>query len=228
MNELLNFQQFLTSTGSSIPLANFVFNLICTAVFSYLTGILYSEYGFSLSSRQSFSRNFVLIGMTTMLIMSVVKSSLALSLGLVGALSIVRFRAAIKEPEELAYIFLLISLGLGFGADQGKIVTVAFIIIALIVILTKKYSLKMDDNKNLIFNISIKPSKNINLGQLIEILKNHCTMVSIRRFDESKDIFDASFSVNILDIYSLSKLKDDLLALDDSVNINFLDNKDIF
>ena len=39
--------------------------------------------------------------MTTMVIISIVKSSLALSLGLVGALSIVRFRAAIKEPEEL-------------------------------------------------------------------------------------------------------------------------------
>lgn len=222
------FQQFLATTGSSIPVVNFIFNLICTAVFSYLTGLLYSEYGHSLSSRHSFSRNFVLIGMTTMLIISVVKSSLALSLGLVGALSIVRFRAAIKEPEELAYIFLLISLGLGFGADQGKIVTIAFVIIASIIIISKKYSLKMDDNKNLILNVSLVPSKNINLEQLIEILKDHCTMVSIRRFDESNTNLDASFSVNILDLSSLSKLKDDLLLLDNSVNVNFFDNKDIF
>ena len=40
----------------------------------------------------------------------IVKSSLALSLGLVGALSIVRFRAAIKEPEELVYLFLIIAI----------------------------------------------------------------------------------------------------------------------
>ena len=50
-----------------------------------------------------------------------VKSSLALSLGLVGALSIVRFRAAIKEPEELIYLFLTIAAGLGTGAGQIKI-----------------------------------------------------------------------------------------------------------
>ena len=43
--------------------------------------------------------------MTTMVVITIVKSSLALSLGLVGALSIVRFRAAIKEPEELAFYF---------------------------------------------------------------------------------------------------------------------------
>ena len=52
------------------------------------------------------------------LIISIVKSSLALSLGLVGALSIVRFRAAIKEPEELVYLFFVISIGLSNGANQ--------------------------------------------------------------------------------------------------------------
>ena len=46
------------------------------------------------------------------------KSSLALSLGLVGALSIVRFRTPIKEPEELAYLFISIAMGLGLGANQ--------------------------------------------------------------------------------------------------------------
>jgi len=52
--------------------------------------------------------------MTTMLVISIVKSSLALSLGLVGALSIVRFRSAIKEPEELVYIFLSMAITFHF------------------------------------------------------------------------------------------------------------------
>ena len=51
---------------------------------------------------------------------SVVKSSLALSLGLVGALSIVRFRAAIKDPEELVYLFFCIAIGLTLGADRWR------------------------------------------------------------------------------------------------------------
>ncbi len=51
----------------------------------------------------------------------VVKTSLALSLGFVGALSIIRFRTPIKEPEELIYLFLSIGLGLGYGANQTLI-----------------------------------------------------------------------------------------------------------
>ena len=64
--------------------------------------------------------------MTTMLIITVVKSSLALSLGLVGALSIVRFRAAIKEPEELAYLFLTIAIGLALGREPATVRTGGF------------------------------------------------------------------------------------------------------
>ena len=63
----------------------------------------------------------------------IIKNSLALSLGLVGALSIVRFRAAIKEPEELVYLFLVIAIGLGCGAGQIKVITVGILTSLLII-----------------------------------------------------------------------------------------------
>jgi len=59
----------------------------------------------------------------------VIKTSLALSLGLVGALSIVRFRAAIKEPEELVYLFLCIGVGLCLGAEQLAIAVLIVLVI---------------------------------------------------------------------------------------------------
>ncbi|HAE74801.1 MAG TPA: DUF4956 domain-containing protein, partial [Alphaproteobacteria bacterium] len=63
---------------------------------------------------------------------TIVKSSLALSLGLVGALSIVRFRTPIKEPEELAYLFIAIAMGLGLGADQ----TLPTVLASLVILVT--------------------------------------------------------------------------------------------
>jgi hypothetical protein len=67
------------------------------------------------------------------LVIIVVKSSLALSLGLVGALSIVRFRTPIKEPEELVYLFLAIAIGLGYAAGQILITTILSLSILFIV-----------------------------------------------------------------------------------------------
>jgi MFS superfamily sulfate permease-like transporter len=66
----------------------------------------YTTFGRSLSNRGRLASILPVMAMIIVLIISVVKSSLALSLGLVGALSIVRYRTAIKEPEELMYIFL--------------------------------------------------------------------------------------------------------------------------
>ena len=62
---------------------------------------------------------------------------MALSLGLVGALSIVRFRTPIKEPEELAYLFICIAAGLGLGANQTVPTVVAIFIILIVMILMK-------------------------------------------------------------------------------------------
>lgn len=88
---------------------NFLFAFLVCAVLCYLLSRLYVRYGNALSNRKVFARNFIILGLTTMFIITVVKNSLALSLGLVGALSIVRFRSAIKEPEELTYLFLTIA-----------------------------------------------------------------------------------------------------------------------
>ena len=80
------------------------------------------------------TRVFPLLTLVTTGVIAVVKASLALSLGLVGALSIVRFRAAIKEPEELVYLFLCISIGLALGAEQPDI-AIAIALIATVFII---------------------------------------------------------------------------------------------
>ena len=95
-----------------------VLAIISSAICGYLVKLTYDRYGRSLNNRSNFSNNFVLLCIVTTIVIIIVKHSLALSLGLVGALSIVRFRAAIKEPEELVYLFLIITLGLCFGANQ--------------------------------------------------------------------------------------------------------------
>ena len=99
--------------------------------------IHYKKYGSTISNREEFSNIFPFILLTTTLVITIVKSSLALSLGLVGALSIVRFRTPIKEPEELSYLFICIAAGLGFGANQTLITLTSVILILLFMTLFK-------------------------------------------------------------------------------------------
>ena len=115
------FEKFLATEYIHVSLLEFVINILITAILAELLAYVYNKFSKSFSDRKLISSNFVYVAMTTMLIFTVVKSSLALSLGLVGALSIVRFRTAIKDPEELSYLFLSIAIGLGLGANQRYI-----------------------------------------------------------------------------------------------------------
>ena len=90
---------------------------------------LYTRFGSTIMNREDFANVFPMLTLITVVIIYVVKSSLTLSLGLVGALSIVRFRTAIKSAEELTYLFLCIGIGLGLGADRRLLTIVAVIVI---------------------------------------------------------------------------------------------------
>lgn len=226
MNNIETFQQFLETQAIEISIWSFVFNLILSGVLGYIIGKVYEKYGLTLSNRKMFAKNFIMMAMTTMFIITIVKSSLALSLGLVGALSIVRFRAAIKEPEELSYLFLTIAIGLGLGADQRLITVTAFVVIVFIIWL-KNISHKKEENQNLHLTISSSEVSIINLEKLIEILDKHCTGVNLKRYDESNSILEASFIVEFDNISKLNDLKSELQEISDSVNITFLDTKSL-
>lgn len=170
-----------------LSVAMMVLNLLLALVLSVLLAIYYAKLGDSLSNRSKFAPILPLLSLITLLVISIVKSSLALSLGLVGALSIVRFRTAIKDPEELIFLFFAISIGLGFGADQRIPTVVAFVIIMgyLLVRKTLSKSFKWSSHNTLYLNITLLQEEpadavfqfiNTALG---DVLKR----VDLRRFD---------------------------------------------
>lgn len=226
MGKFQTFEQFLASQGAQIPFWGFVINLILAAILGYILSRVYVKYGHSLSNRQDFAKNFILLTMTTMLIITIVKSSLALSLGLVGALSIVRFRAAIKEPEELTYLFLAIAIGLGLGADQWIITVVAFFIIMGFIYL-KNWTTKKEDNHNLFLTVNSHNPQKVELNEVVDVLGKYCSVINLRRFDETKEVMEASFLVEFKNFSQLNESKTELQKLGDSVGITFLDNKGI-
>ena len=223
MNDFPSFQQFLETTSAQIPTTSFLANIIFASILAWSLGIFYIKYGRSLSNRSSFSRNFVPLALITTLIISVIKSSLALSLGLVGALSIVRFRVAIKEPEEIIYLFLCIALGLGFGADQGIITFLALLIFFIVISIMdfgKQHTVN-DENLHLVIS-SLSPSSDL-FESVILKLNEHCDEVLLKRMDDSKDNFEASFFVVFQSSESLKDLRKDLREMDKTIKLTFFD-----
>jgi hypothetical protein len=215
-------------------LGNFVILMMVCALLAYLLEQVYRRCGFSLSNRSDFSRNFVLLSCATMMIVTIVKSSLALSLGLVGALSIVRFRAAIKEPEELCFLFLTIGIGLGFGASVGVgfaspepyIPIVSFAFLAGVLWIRKVFS-KRDaggDYHLLVTSRDLTVVRHETIRNIVEELSRD---MNLKRVDESKQILEMSFQVSFTGPNQMSACHAKLLSLSESVTVSMMDNSGV-
>ncbi len=96
------------------------------------SGVMYSS-GFAMS--------LVGLSLVTTLVIMAVTSNIVLSLGMVGALSIVRFRAAIKEPMEIVFLFWSLAVGIVIGAGMIPLAVIGSVIIGIILVLfvSKKF-----------------------------------------------------------------------------------------
>jgi uncharacterized membrane protein YhiD involved in acid resistance len=92
------------------------------------------------SYTQSFAQTLVLVGVIVAVIMLVIGSNLARAFALVGSLSIVRFRNAVKETRDVGFIFLTIAIGMAVGTKFYVLAVITAIIISLIVLIMTRFN----------------------------------------------------------------------------------------
>ena len=213
MNKLQEFEEFFASQAGHISVFSLALNMVLTAIACAVLGWVYIRFGTSLSNRHSLAKIFVLVGVTTTLVITIVKASLALSLGLVGALSIVRFRAAIKEPEELAFLFLTIGLGLGFGAEQTGTTILAFALIIACYLTYRRFFLVKHSQENFVLTVTGGGALGDDLAGIVELLEKTCVHAELKRYEKREQDVEAVFLVEIQDFASFERLNRDLTTI---------------
>ena len=209
--------------ADEFSIASSLLQLILAFVMATILRVVYIKFGTSISNRKAFSVNFFLLAMTITFIITIVKSSLALSLGLVGALSIVRFRSAIKEPEELAYLFITIAIGIGLGASQVLLTTVAFSVIIAAIVATSYF--RKDNQYSSNSNLSLQfnnPKGFPELDDVIAAIKPHCQKHIVRRYQKHQDLFEVGVLIEPNSEGALEAIRKDLIKLDATVDVQFI------
>ena len=221
---------FLTNTSAPLSLTLLLLNLVIGVALSVVLRWHFSRFGSTLSNREELAQVFPFVLLTTILIISVVKSSLALSLGLVGALSIVRFRTPIKEPEELAYLFIAIAIGLGLGANQTLPTIVGSLGILTSTALLK-WTRREVNNKNLYLSIDWQGKGDGNqddsLQRLNEVISKHVNTSELRRFDTREASLEATYFLDIAGVEDLSALTQQIKNDFPKAGITFLDQNQL-
>ena len=217
-----NLQNFFLNSNVQLDFSNFLLAIILSLILAYIVKFTYLKVGRALNDKDYFSDTFIPLAIITTLVITVIKFSLALSLGLVGALSIVRFRAAIKEPEELVYLFFVIAIGLANGANQFLLSIFATILISTFLFIRSFYFRKKNKDAYFsadsnILNISILNNEKFKIDNLVNDIKKNFKYLKLKSANIEEKVSNYVFWFEIDEKSSTDLLK----------NLSSLSSKDL-
>ena len=181
------------------------FDILLNISASFLIGLfiyyIYKKTFKGVLYQKSFAVSLIAIAMIVTLIIMTISGNLVLSLGMVGALSIVRFRTPIKDPVDLVFIFWAISIGIANGVSYYTISLIGSIVISIFLLFMNKNS---DNNESYLLILHLNNSSDFN--NIIKVVKE-----SVEKYVIKSKTVTESYTEIILEI----KLK--------KSNLNFIE-----
>ena len=218
--EQLNFSDIFAnshtqlSSDSNLSLIVIVFNIFYAGLIGTFIALIYRRYFMGVLFQKSFAVAIITVTMITALIIMVISGNLILSLGMVGALSIVRFRAAIKDPLDVVYIFWAVGSGIAIGVSQYSLVIIAVIAIGLVLALLSRVSTRQEP-KLVVVSSMISSQKEIH--DQVQVLGRNITTRSTQMIEgRCEMVFETTANIDC------ATLSETLIKLDETVELRIL------
>jgi len=205
MNDLLGLSNLELSSTS---LSQFIIGFTLIVVLSLMLKWIYINYSNSVSNKSIIGNIFPLFGISIFLIVITIKSSIVLSLGLVGALSIIRFRTAIKEAEQIVYFLILtgMSIATAAGSYFFPFILLLFVLIYNYYLYNNKKSAIHSVNDQLV--ITLKTISNNKINDLANTLNENGVNVEIQSINKQDDNVVLVFKLSDFDLQTLTVVED--------------------
>ena len=224
INEYSNFNSNITLNFSDSLVIIFL-----ALIAGLLVRFLYQRFGNSFSSKASYSNTLLMVTVCVACLIAVVKSSLALSLGLVGALSVVRFRTAVKEPYTLSFILFSVCLGIAIGASQYIFALMTALVGIFVSMFVNRISTEKvgsgKSNQTDIDTLNVTASNEKCLFEAMSIASSFFNTYSIKTISASNNIEClATIGINLKSNKDLNELIKILSKSPGIINVTFYNN----
>ena len=169
-------------------------------------GVLYSP---------SFALTLIMLTLITTPVVMCIKSDIALSMGMVGALSIVRFRTAVKDPMDLVFLFWAISVGIICGAGFAMIAVIASVVLTIIIVLLSIFRTE----KN--YMVLVVNATEYIEDQIIDVVSSRCHGYKVRARNLTKGNVNLAIEVKTPHPHALVE---DMMRLSDVTSVSLLEH----
>lgn len=222
--ELINFLENTLISTNNVDFGASAVGFLFALIFSFMLKNMYRNYSTTLGLKAQISEILTLLALIIFILITVVKSSLALSLGLVGALSIVRFRTPVKDPEDLVFLFASITIGIGFGAGQILITSVGVSAIFAFIAIKGRRGQQKAARAEFLLSVSWEGAE-ARLEALVSLIAQDCDAVDCIRLENSKTAGSALLGVCLSDgVASIDEVSNRILEALPGSTVSFFNN----
>lgn len=204
-------QKLGLSGGSALTFGLIFTALITSLILGYILTLVYRKTHTGFSYEASFNFTLVMITVIITVIMLVIGSNIALSLGLIGSLSIIRFRAVIKDSKDMAFLFWAIATGLSVGSANYLMAVCSVIFISILVVGLSRVNFSKSTEMDYI--MVVQRSLNKNDDQDIEMTKQALDQYKVNwnirssLVDQNNSFGETTYAI-LFNKNSLAKLDD--------------------
>ncbi len=197
--------------------------LVCGLIISYVYRLVYRGPSYSISLVNS----LVILTMITSIVLLVIGNNLARAFGLVGAMSIIRFRTAVRDVQDIVFIFLALAVGMATGVGLTMIAIIGTIFVSLIIVILTTINWAHPRKREYLLQISYNASDD-NEMNMTQILRKYCKnlkLVNLKNIGYADEI-EAYYHIMMKDIQQSEAMVSELNKLDDVFNINLYFDED--
>lgn len=192
--------------SQTIATDDLILALIIAAIASLIIDFIYKKTYIGVSYSKSNSLSIILLTLVTTVVIKAINSNLSLSLGMVGALSIVRFRTAIKDPVDTIFMFWSITVGILSGAGLYIVALLSTLIIAIVYFLC--FIIQIKQTRKMLMIIVCKPDKAHEIIKILRMRKKCVIKTEMYKSDMAELTYEVSKRSEIEDILLMNNDED--------------------
>ncbi len=194
---LQEFQQAITSYTTSV--GDMLMALAVAAVCGFAISMTYRWTYRGSDYAPSFVRSMVFLAMITAIVMLVIGNNLARAFGLVGAMSIIRFRTAVKDPQDIVFIFFALATGMAAGVGMHTIALLGTACICLVIAVTTQSDFAVIYKESFVLQFSYHAPQQNGEASYIPILEKYARSYKLinTRAVGTGDELDLTFFVDL-------------------------------
>lgn len=216
---------FVFSISAVEVVANVLIALLCGLLIALLYKYTYKGLNYS----ASFTISLILLTMITAIVIMVIGNNLARAFGMVGAMSIIRFRTAVKDASDIMFIFFALSIGLAAGVKLYAIAIFGTLIVGGVYLILTKFSFALPQSREFLLQVLANSAK-IPDDPFASAFKTYCRknkLVNVKTVgDESHETMEFSYYINLKDESGGKKLVNEIKGIPGVQSVNLFFDED--